>query len=301
MQEVLAELTAGRKCNWFLPYTPTESGRAFLQALWHELFGSEHGRAQWFVSEYELPVPLEWRDQIPFTYRCPDFACGDDERVLIIELKTERGSYSAQQMVDYLRLARHRLPVPRIDVALLGPHLPGGDPPHDERQRYAEITWANLPRILQVAFPSDDLAERLSAFLVVDLAAPGVTPPKPVTRKAATPPAGGGGPAPTAAEQEEPPADESAAAVMHALRMAPALAMARSGDNTERGIDVAFESINAARGAQAQVKAALDTAGFTDRVGVWLWQPSSTGLPTTAAGRETGRELRLHPRSGTPT
>lgn len=111
--------------------------------------------------------------------------------MLIIELKTERGCYSAQQMIDYLRVVRHRLPVPRIDVALLGPHLPHDDPPHDERQRYAEITWASLPRILQVAFPNDDLAERLSAFLLGDLAAPRVAR-QPATRKVHTPPAGSG-------------------------------------------------------------------------------------------------------------
>lgn len=87
---------------------------------------------------------------------------------------------------------------------------------------------------------------------------------------------------------------------MHALRMARALAMARSGDNTERGMVGAFESLREARGAQARIKAARDAAGFSERVGVWLWQPSSTGTPTTAAGYETGVELRLHPKSGAP-
>ena len=75
--------------------------------------------------------------------------------------------------------------------------------------------------------------------------------------------------------------------------------MARRGDGTDRGIDVAFESERAARAAQARIKEALEVAGFADRVGVWLWRPRSLGLPTTQAGRTTGMELRLHPKTTT--
>jgi hypothetical protein len=78
--------------------------------------------------------------------------------------------------------------------------------------------------------------------------------------------------------------------------MAPSVARARRSDGTERGIDIAFESVSAAREARARVKAALDGAGFADRVGVWLWRPSGTGVPATPAGHAAGMELRLHPK-----
>src|SRR5689334_14353242 len=119
VQEVLAGLIAGRRCAWFESYPPTDRGARFLCSLWSAGFGDAPDHLAWFVSEYDLPVPEEWRTEIPFTYRCPDFACGTADRVLILELKTERGSYQPRQMVDYLRLVRHKLPSHRSDVALL--------------------------------------------------------------------------------------------------------------------------------------------------------------------------------------
>lgn len=294
VQEVLAELIAGRPCDWFLPYTPTEDGRVFLEGLWRELLGDDHGRPEWFVSEYRLPVPMDWRQDISFTYRCPDFAFGDDDHVLVVELKTERPSYDAQQILDYLRLARHRLPTARIDVALLGPHRPGATPPHDSRQRYAETTWATIPALLQEAFPGNDLAARLGTFLQADLAAAALASVPPELPGFQTIAESQALPGPARPEQTR---DAYAAAVAHALRTAPSVALAQPRDGTERGIDVAFESENAAREAQALINVALEQAGYSDRVGVWLWRPSSMGLPTTEAGRRTGMELRLQPKT----
>lgn len=291
VQEVLAELIAGQRCAWFKSYSPTDQGRAFLASLWREAFSEGAPPISWFVSEYELPVPPAWREEIPFTYRCPDFACGDADRVLIVELKTERGSYSARQMADYLRLARHRLPQASTDVVLLGPHAPGAQPDHDARQRYAELTWTQVPALLAATFPGVPRAEQLSDFLGADLAMhaarasrPTQDPPQdPVTT--------------TAPEEDVEQVERCAAAVLHALRMAPSLVAADS-HRLERGIDVAFPSVAAAREGKASVAAALRDASVGELVSVWLWQPSSTGRPTTEAGAETGVELRLAPRRG---
>lgn len=281
VQEVLASLIAGRACAWFEPYAPTERGRAFLRTLWASAFG-DTGETSWFVSEYPLPVPPEWRAEIPFTYRCPDFACGAEDRLLVVELKTERSSYQPQQMADYLRLVRHKLPDCATDVALLAPHRPRATPPHDERQRYAELTWADIPTILADAFGDDPRAQRLSTFLAADLAAPAVA-------MRDVPPAG-------PAAQELSHGDRVSAAVGHALRLAPSVATARAGDRTERGIDVAFESSAEARAAKPAISEALTAAGHADEISVWLWQPSSAGYPTTPSGHTTGRELRLAPK-----
>lgn len=235
---------------------------------------------------------MDWREEIPFTYRCPDFAFGDKDHVLVVELKTEPASYSAGQIVDYLRLARHRLPTARVDVALLGPHRPGATPAHDSRQRYAETTWASIPALLQEAFPGDELAAQLGRFLRSDLVVPVVVPAGPELPGIQP---GGEGQALPVSNRHEHVADEYAAAVAHALRTAPRVALAQPGDGTERGIDVVFGSEKAAREAQALIKVALEEAGYSDRVGVWLWRPRSLGLPTTEAGRTTGLELRLQP------
>jgi hypothetical protein len=293
VQDVLATLIAGRKPVWFEAYGPTEGGRRFLEGLWAMGFGSGPGNAiEWFVSEYELPVPLEWREEIGLTYGCPDLACGVGDRVLIVELKTERGSYRARQMSDYLRLARHKHPDCWTDVALLGPHAPGAEPVHDDRQRYAELTWRDIASLLGTSFDGDRQAARLAEFLSVELARPLMgEPPFPSEKR----------PAVSVAEVqlqevEVSVQDKVEASVSHALRMAPSVASAKASDKTERGIDVEFSSDDEARTAQRAVKQALEENGYADTVSVWLWRPSSSGTPLTEAGKATDRELRLAPK-----
>lgn len=285
VQEILAVLVAGEKCDWFEPYTPGSRGRSFLEAMWRAAF-VDAGKIDWFVSEYPLPVPPEWRDEIRYTYRCPDLACGNDERVLIVELKTERGSYSRQQMIDYLRLARHKLPDAATDVVLLAPHRPGATPALEDRQRYGELTWFDVPLLLSDSFPGDHLAEALSTFLLAELAATGA-----VSTPSIASPTSPNGPTGTN--------DLRASAVFHAQRMAPSVAVAKPGDRVERGINVAFPSLEVARLAQADVTRALTDSDFERSVSVWLWQPGSGGNPTTPAGRAVGRELRLAPKRAT--
>ena len=199
--------------------------------------------------------------------------------MLIIELKTERGSYQRRQMADYLRLARYKLPESWTDVILLGPHRPGASPNHDGRQRYAELTWADVPALLHRHFGDDPRASQLSAFLNAGLAHPSASSAL-VSRALDT-------------VDDVPLGD---AAVGHALRLAPSVAKSAASDRTERGIDVEFPTVESARSAQGRVAAALDDAGWSDRVSVWLWQPASSGKPSTDAGALSGRELRLAPR-----
>jgi hypothetical protein len=132
----VALLIIGQKPAWFLPYPPIPAGAAFLALLWRSAFRAAPASAiEWLVSEYELPVPPEWRADIGLTYGCPDFACRAGDHVLIIELKTERGSYRVRQMPDYIRLARRKHPDDWVDLVLLGPTRPGASPSCDERQR----------------------------------------------------------------------------------------------------------------------------------------------------------------------
>jgi hypothetical protein len=276
VQDVLAVLIVGRKPAWFEPCVPTPAGRRFLGALWREAFGDAQDlNVTWFVSEYALPVPPEWRAEIGLTYGCPDFACHADGRIFILELKTERGSYRPRQLSDYLRLARRMHPDKLIDVALLGPTTPGDRPMHDDRQRYAEFTWSSIPALLESEFANEPLADTLARFLRLDLTRPEPALPTTVA---------------------DGPIDELiAAAVAHAQRIAPSVVDASPGDATERGIDVPLPSLESARTAQRAIQAALAANGLADRVSVWLWRPSSTGVPATEAGRDTGQELRLAP------
>lgn len=120
VQDVLAELIAGQRAPWFQIFEPTGGGQDFLRSIARLAFDDEPvAPLSWFVSEYALPVPDEWRAEIGVSYGCPDFACGHEGYTFVIELKTERGSYRRCQMSDYLRLARRLHPDDRIDMVLL--------------------------------------------------------------------------------------------------------------------------------------------------------------------------------------
>jgi hypothetical protein len=224
---------------------------------------------------------VHWREEIGLTYGCPDFACGTEDRILIIELKTERGSYRARQASDYLRLARRLHPAAPIDFILLAGHRPRASPICDGQQRYAEMTWAQLPELLQVAVPDSPLAPQLAAFIASSLN------PAPDLHEMTSP-----------SDQPPPSAlldDLIATAADQALHIAPALQANPTDNSAERGIDVRFASNRDARAAEARIRGALTAAGYTS-VTTWLWQRSSGGTPTTPAGRETGIELRLAPK-----
>jgi hypothetical protein len=163
VQDVLAELIVGRRPLWFEKCETTAGGHVFISRVWEIALGSApEGRLEWFVSEYALPVPPEWREEIGLTYGCPDFACRCSSSVLIVELKTETGSYRARQMPDYSRLARRLHPDDLIDLVLLGPSLPGHQPVCDDRQQYAELTWADIPELITSAFAGQARAAKLA-------------------------------------------------------------------------------------------------------------------------------------------
>lgn len=277
---MLVRLITGGRCDDFKKYQPTARGVTFLQALWRVAFDEPLGHPSWFVSEYDLPVPPDCRDRIPFIYRCPDLATGDDEHVLIIELKTERPSYKPVQVRDFIELSRRKLPLARIDLLLLGDHRPGAAPALDALQRYAEITWHAVPDLLSQAFPEDQTATQMCTFLNLDLAAALASKPGAEHR---------------VVEAVVSDDERDAAAVALALRLAPSVAVALGGDRTPRGVDVAFATDEAAYRAADLIRDAVRNAGFIDKVNVWLWRPVSGGKPATTAGHSAGRELRLQP------
>ena len=91
-------------------------------------------------------------------------------------------------------------------------------------------------------------------------------------------------------------AEASGIAVTAAVGLAPVVASAKPGDDAVRGLEVEFESVEAATYARDEVNRALQETEWSGRVSAWVWQlASSTGGPLTAAGRASGIELRLQP------
>lgn len=92
--------------------------------------------------------------------------------------------------------------------------------------------------------------------------------------------------------------DAAGLAVRAALDLAPTTAAARPNDNAERGLDIAFASVDAAAYARTEINRALAETVWAGRTAAWLWQAeSSTGTALTPAGAATGFEIRLQPRS----
>jgi hypothetical protein len=76
----------------------------------------------------------------------PDWTLIFEDRIWIIELKTERGSYRANQLPHYLDMAFHHYPGRVIDVTYLTGPLTKPAPRLRERQRYVHLSWdAVLP------------------------------------------------------------------------------------------------------------------------------------------------------------
>ena len=84
------------------------------------------------------------------------------------------------------------------------------------------------------------------------------------------------------------------AAVDIALQFAPEVAAALNRSSSERAIDVAFPTLDAAKHARKRINDALSVAEWQNDVDVWVWQfDTHVRPPLTDHGRESGYELRL--------
>lgn len=90
--------------------------------------------------------------------------------------------------------------------------------------------------------------------------------------------------------------EASGIAINEALGLAPVVASAKPGDGRERGLEIEFESVEAAAHARDEVNRILESTEWRGQVSAWVWQlASSTGGPLTTAGQASGIELRLQP------
>lgn len=84
------------------------------------------------------------------------------------------------------------------------------------------------------------------------------------------------------------------AAVTEALRLAPEVAAASNQPASERVIDVAVGTIDAARYARKRINEALAYGEWLNDVQVWVWEEGvHTRAPLSDSGRRFGVELRL--------
>jgi hypothetical protein len=266
---------------WNSRNRPSQQGTRFLQALDALSFAEATWNGQpMFVDEFDLPRRHELE-----VGSNPDYALLWDDRLWMVELKTERASHRARQLPGYFEFAAHYYPSCGIDLTYLTPSMPLVPPPVPAGMRFAHVTWDQLvPLVDETWGGGDQQQRRVVAMLVAALASIGGSwTTWRATQLGNAPPT----PEPAASVAERP------AMVEAALRLAEATA----ADGRQRALDyppAGLEDLQQLRLAVRQAICSAPAGGPIRHVEPWLWNAAtSTGRALTATGQETGYELRL--------
>jgi len=160
LQRLLSTLILdGHAPLWNTPRSPGAAGRRFFQLLDEAVHGP-HVRAGSslsvgvFIDEYLLPKLEEGAAN-----GWPDWAVLSDDRVWIIELKTEAGSHRADQLPYYLRLAAAAHPESNLDLTYITGPLTKPALALLKGQRYSHLTWQEVLPLVDRAWGDDQRAE----------------------------------------------------------------------------------------------------------------------------------------------
>ena len=131
--------------KWSTRSRASSRGTRFLRDVYDASFGAGWpGDDFWFVDEFELPARTE---EEKGAY--PDYALLWEDRVWVIELKTERQSHRADQIPYYFELARHHHPSCAIDLTYLtGPGSKSGAPTQPW-ERFAHLEWSAIGPLVE--------------------------------------------------------------------------------------------------------------------------------------------------------
>lgn len=276
------------------PLSP--AGEAFLAALYERHFGPWPGASPLFVDEFEM---LPERDEE--RWGAPDYALLWEDRIWIIELKSERGSHRADQIPSYFRLAHHHFPAAAVDLLYLTPPMSAPYDPGAAWARYAHTTWGEVADLIRRTWPAGSAPGQQAVIdgLLDSIATLDLTPTAWRARLLGQPAADA---APTAAvpvtveEPIQPVRAPGSINLADALQRALAAAELTAHDGKQRGIEYAADSYEALLELRLLVRdalAAMPPGSPMRHVEVWRWRPESMGRPLTATGREHGVELRL--------
>lgn len=283
--------------KWNSRNRPSPAGLAFLAALYERHFeGGWPGDDVTFVDEFEM---LPERDDE--RGGAPDYALLWEDRIWLIELKSERGSHRADQIPSYFRLAHHHFPSAAVDVLYLTPAMDAPYDPMAPWARYAHTTWGDIADLIRRVWPTgtDRGQQEVIDGLLEGIATLELTPAEWRARLTGlavdpTPRPGDPGPMPAPGGPARPAAAGSALA--GALDDALAAAELTAVDGKQRGIEYVAPSFDALLELRLLVRdalAATPPGSPLRHVEVWRWRPESMGRPLTETGREHGVELRL--------
>ena len=292
--ELFARLNLGREefCQRLLttlileaPYPKWNSrsvacfqGVAFLRDLHARSFGfGWPGDEFLFVDEFELPARTEAEKG-----GYPDYSVLWDDKVWLIELKTESGSHRRDQIPYYFELARHHHPHCDIDFTYLtGPGSKSGQA-IESWERFSHVEWADLIDLINRHWPDPILPGQAEVVAGLEATIRGLDQPAKVWRETSADLYGVARPSLLPVPN---PVDD-------ALELADQVA----ADGEQRALEFRAASLDALHELRMAVRDELASApeGSPRRhVGPWVWRWESQGKPLTDAGETTGYELRL--------
>ena len=281
LQRLLTSLILrGPYPKWNTRSSASEEGIAFLRDLYRLSFGNAPWPGDEFVFVDEFSLPARTSDE---KGGYPDYALLWDDRVWIVELKTEAGSHRADQIPMYFAFARHHHPRCAIDLTYLtGPGSKSGESSEDWEQ-FAHVEWADVRSLIEEHWPAPDLpgqSEVVDGVLRTidglgdsteawryDMASlSDVVPAAPPSRT------------------------DQRAAVLDMVEDVAA-------DGEHRAVELEVESLDELHELRLEVQdrlAALPEGDERRSVRPWVWNAETTdGSPMTETGRRHGHELRL--------
>lgn len=277
-------ILGGRYPRWNTRNRPVEAGYRFLSLLDELSFGEALCTAPYdFVDELDLgkrPTDLKGS--------APDWAVFTDDRVWIIELKTERGSHRDAQVPTYVATGQHYYPDRHVDLTYLTGPMPQFQPELPEGTRYAHVTWEQVLPLVDEVWGRSVPEHQMSCRALRDVI-DGLTTPWSTWReeRLGLPPA----PAEPVARLSDTPG-RGADPVEKAVELAR-----KTAETHEQGaVDVAAGSLEELREIGRAVRDALsqEEEPALAQVVPWLWNvETSTGTALTESGAEVGYELRL--------
>jgi hypothetical protein len=258
--------------RWNSRNRPSPKGARFLRLLDELSFGQSEWTSQpLFVDEFELR-PRHDDEQ----GGAPDYALLWDDRLWMIELKTESASHRRGQLSGYYTLAGHHYPGTAVDLTYLTPPLIVTPPRSGEGTRFAHLTWAQIaPLAEEVWGTGTDIERRVLDTMLAAVDSIGTSWPDWRAQRVGVP-------------EAEPLAIED---------RAMALAEATARDGRQRAVDHPMADLDELQSFRLTLRQAIRARPAQDPVRFvrpWLWSAATSGgSALTASGRDTGYELRL--------
>jgi hypothetical protein len=281
-----------RPRGWNRRDEASAAGQLYLAALDNLAFGAHHTGPFEFVDEFELRGRTETEKD-----GWPDQAVVWADRVLLIELKTERGSHRPGQCETYLELGRHHYPAKPVDLIYITPTATYGlRADAHELSRYRHLTWPEIAVLIEQVWLSGPNADEreLAQFLLAFLGS--LDQPREARESSVLPPVVVAPSPPAPVRVPTPPSGDW---TTEALDSAAAVA----SDHGQRAVSIEVTDPERLVDARIELGDRLQaTGGELSRVRPWIWrQAQSGGKPLTELGERTGYELRLsyYPERGT--